>query len=359
LQGHPLAIKIAAKLCTTYSPDRLVEDLSIFKKLREAIVGVLLDRVVLTSGQKALLEFASVFRRGITLELFRKWGGDAALFELESILARFLLELSGEEYWMHPAVANYFYEQADPRKIRSYHLIAADYYQREFGRARPRDIGLLVEAIHHVAASGDIERAKSLGVHKEQLRTLAKAAYARKDREGSLVYYEAISQIDSKDFDALAHLALILGRFARWGEADSNFDRARKLKESCWIHQAYGSVKVNGGLEHEGEKLLLRALELDPRDSAALAGLAMLRLRQGREYEAEKHFKEALESNPENSFALLNYVRFLIRHAKKLEAHPYAELLVELEPRNREARQLLAQTREADSRTTSQTGAAQ
>ncbi len=348
LHGHPLAIRIAARLCTTYTPDQLIGDLAIFRKLREAIIEVLLDRIILTDSQRALLEFASVFRSGITLELFRKWGGDAALLELDSLLARFLLELSGEEYWMHPAIAQYFYEGVDPKKSRVYHGVAAKYYLRAYRQSQHKNIGVLIEAIHHIAASGDIEQAKSLGIHKEQLRALARAAYARKDWEHSLRYYKAISRIDPKDLDALAHMALGLGRLARWAEADAYFDRAVRVKEAYWVYQSYGAVKVNAGLLIEGEKLLLQALDLNERDSATLAGLAMLRLRQNREYEAEKLFKEALESNPENSYALLNYTRFLIARGRKQEAKPYAELLVELEPRNPQARKLLGQALESD-----------
>jgi tetratricopeptide (TPR) repeat protein len=259
------------------------------------------------------------------------------------VLAKFLLELSEDEYWMHPAIAHYFYEQADPKKTRAYHAVAAEYYQRAYTRSQPKKIELLVEAIHHVAASGDIERARSLGIHKEQLRTLAKGAYDRRDWESSVRYYEAITRIDPKDLDALAHMALLLGRLARWVEADGYFERAAKVKETCWVFQSYGSVKVNGGLQVEGEKLLLRALDLNDHDSASLAGLAVLRVHQSREYEAEKLFKEALESNPENSYALLNYVRFLIARGRKQEARPHAELLVELEPRNPQAWQLLTQ----------------
>jgi hypothetical protein len=45
LQGHPLAIKIAARLCVTHGGDSLVKDLRVFKRLREAIVDVLMDKV--------------------------------------------------------------------------------------------------------------------------------------------------------------------------------------------------------------------------------------------------------------------------------------------------------------------------
>ena len=350
LQGHPLATKIAARLCTTYTPDQLIGDLSIFKKLRQAIVEVLLDRIVLTNSQKALLEFASVFRSGVSIELFRRWGGDAALLELESMLAKFLLDVVWGEYWMHPAIGQYFYEQVEPAKVRSYHRLAGDYYLREHGRRSPKDASLIVEAVHHIAAAGDIEQARSLGIHKEQLRVIAKSAYARKDRDASLTYYEAISQIDAKDLEALARMALLLGRAARWGDADRHFESATKIKDAQWVYQAYGAIKTNAGLLTEAEQLLHHALELNDRDSATLASLAALRLRQRRDYEAEKLFREALESNPENPFALSHYARFLINNGRRAEAKPYAELLVELEPRNPYARELLKESAELETR---------
>lgn len=251
-------------------------------------------------------------------------------------------------YWMHPAIAQYFYEQADPTKSRTYHKVAGAQFLRAYRQSQPKNIGFLLEAIHHIAASGDIEQARSLGIHKEQLRSLAKGTYFRKDWEGSLRYYEAITQVDPKDQDGLAHMALGLGRLARWREADSYFDRAVKIKEAYWIYQSYGAIKVNGGLQVEGEQLLMKALKLNDHDSATLASLASLRIRQNREHDAENLFRESLEANPENGFALFNYARFLISHGRRREAKPLAESLVELEPRNLQARQLLAQASESD-----------
>jgi Flp pilus assembly protein TadD len=311
-------------------------------------VDVLLDRVILTSSQRALLEFTAVFRGGIPAELFRKWGGDAAVIELDSVLARFLLDSIDGEYWLHPAIGQYFYDQVDSSKLRSYHRMAGEYYLREYSRTEPKNATLLVEAIHHVAASGDIERAKSLGVHKEQLRALAKTQYSRREWESSMSYYEAITRVDPKDLDALARMALLLGRAARWSDADRYFDRAVHIKDAQWVYQAYGSIKINAGLLTEGEALLMHALDINERDSATLASLGMLRLRQGREYEGEKLLREALESNPENSFALSHYARFLITRGRRSEAKPLVDLLVELEPRNKSARDLLRQVSEPE-----------
>ena len=162
---------------------------------------------------------------------------------------------------------------------------------------------------------------------------------------------EAVSQIDPKDADALGRLALLLGRSAQWQGADAYFGRATKIKDTQWVYQAYGAIKVNAGLLVEGEKLLLHALDLNERDSATLASLGALRLRQGREYEGEKLFKEALESNPENPFALSYYARFLLSHGRKAEARQCTELLVELEPRNPHARELHRQSSEPKSDT--------
>jgi len=341
LHGHPLAIKIAARLCVDYPPDKLIGDLSIFKKLRKAIVDVLLDKMVLAGSQRSFIEFASVFRTGISVEAFRLWGGDAALLALDSVVAKFLLELAEQQYWMHPAVAHYFYEQAPLDRVRAYHKIAASFYRRAYDKSELKDPALIVEAIYHTASSGDLEGARSLGIHKEQLRALARSAYRRRDWETSIIFFEAISRIDPKDEDTEAHMALCLGRQARWAEADKHFERATRSKPTCWILQSYGAIKANGGLLTEAEELLYRALELNDRDSATLASLAMLRIAQGRGHEAESLFQNALEENPENSFAVSNYAKFLADRGRKQEAKPYAELACELEPLNRNARDLL------------------
>jgi tetratricopeptide (TPR) repeat protein len=200
---------------------------------------------------------------------------------------------------------------------------------------------LLLEAVHHVGASGNIDKARSLGIHKEQLRALGKKSYDLRQWEVALQYYQATSQITPRDADTEAHVALCLGRLARWREADEYFARAERLAKGPWIYQSYGAIKANAGLLSEAEELLGHALEINDRDSATLASLAMLRLAQWREYEAEKLFQEALEANPNNSFAVFNYAKFLADRSRPEEARPYAELAAELDPRNRAVRDLL------------------
>jgi tetratricopeptide (TPR) repeat protein/predicted amidohydrolase len=341
LRGHPLAIVIAAKLCGDRSPDQLVNDLSIFKKLRKEIVDVLLNKIILQTAQKSLIEFASVFRSGIPIEVFRQWGGDAALLALNSIVARFLLELFDQQYWMHPAVAHYFYEHASPERRHKYHELAGSFYRSAYEKSEPKDPTLIVEAIYHIAASGDIESARRLGIHKEQLKALARHAYNRRDWEASLTFFEAISRIDRNDEYAQAHMALCLGRLARWIDADKHFKRAIQLKPRCRTFQAYGAIKVMAGLLTEGEAHLYQALELDDRDSATLTSLAILRIAQGRRDEAEKLFQEALEANPENWYTLFSYARFLRDEGRGGEAKPHAELAMELDPLNQRVRELI------------------
>lgn len=344
LQGHPLALKIAARLCITYGVDPLTKDLRVFKKLREAIVEVLMDKVYLTEAQKALMEFASIFRIPAYIDVFRKWGGEIALIELQSIAGRFLLDTSPTNVQMHPAVAQYFYEQASqtaPRKVRALHEVAADYYLRAYKRSKPQDVGLLVEAAYHVGASGNIDKARALGIHKDELRALGKRSYELKQWETALDFYTVASNIGYTDAESQARIALCLGRLARWQEADEHFKKAVELKGPSWIFQAYGAVKMNGGLTGEAEQLLGRALEINDRDSAALATLAMLRLMQRQDDQAEKLFQEALEANPENPYALFNYAKFLFQANRVIDAKPYAELAAEVDPRNKQVRDLL------------------
>lgn len=341
LRGHPLAIIIAAKLCGDRSPDQLVNDLSIFKKLRKEIVDVLLNKITLQTAQKSLIEFASVFRSGIPIEVFRRWGGDAALLALNSIAARFLLELFDEQYWMHPAVAHYFYEHASPERRHKYHKLAGSCYRSAYEKSEPKDPTLIVEAIYHVAASGDVEGARSLGIHKQQLKALARQGFKRRDWETSLTFFEAVSRIDPKDEDTEAHIALCLGHMARWIEADRHFKKSIQLRPRCRTYQAYGALKVAAGLLSEGEAHLYSALDLDDRDSATLTGLAVLRIAQSRRGEAEKLFQEALEANPEDWYALFQYARFLADEGRTEEASPKAELALELQPLDPKIRELL------------------
>lgn len=79
------------------------------------------------------------------------------------------------------------------------------------------------------------------------------------------------------------------------------FDTARKLKDNPALVRGYEQFMAgNLATAHrEYEALLL----LDPRNSDALHGMAAISLRQGKPALAEKYFISALESNPKDAMA--------------------------------------------------------
>ena len=68
LAGHPLGLRVAAKMWA----ETPIEDaeLSLFKRLREAVVAYILDRVSLTPREEEFVRFASVFRLPVTRGVF-------------------------------------------------------------------------------------------------------------------------------------------------------------------------------------------------------------------------------------------------------------------------------------------------
>jgi hypothetical protein len=99
-----------------------------------------------------------------------------------------------------------------------------------YKRSDPREVGLLLEAAYHAGASGNIEKARSLGIHKDELRALGRRSYELKQWETALDYYTVVASIGYADGEGHARMALCLGRLARWQEADSNFEKAVRLK---------------------------------------------------------------------------------------------------------------------------------
>src|SRR5439155_14881733 len=104
LAGHPLGIKIAAKLCAERPVEAVASDLALFKHLRETVVAYILERVSLSNDERKFLCFSSVFRLPVRRDVFFKWGSGQATLLLDSLLGRSLLESDTDKYQLHPIV---------------------------------------------------------------------------------------------------------------------------------------------------------------------------------------------------------------------------------------------------------------
>lgn len=346
IDGHPLLAKLAAFHCRTRSLNELISDLETYRGYVSAAIRKLLDKTRLSDGEHHTMEYGSVFRSGIPLDVFRTWGGDEAIYNVDSLANRFLVEKSGDIHTIHPLIKEYFNQTTNPRDARKYHWIAADYYLEAVDEEIPsrETVSNVAEGLFHVAASGDLERLRHLKLYyKDELRPAALKAYRQyRDYKLALQLYKMLLEFGSDDADLHFHLALCYGRLRDWPNGDRHFERATQLRPSAhWIYASYGNIKLNAFQILEAEKLLVQAFELSPLDANVLVGMARLRAVQKHENEADKLFRKAVKLHPKDRFALYAYGRFLSEGEDLPKAKRILEQALSVDPHNTSVMKLL------------------
>ena len=346
INGHPLLAKLAAFHCRTRSLNELISDIEIYHGFVSAAIKKLLDKTRLSDGEQRTMGYGSVFRSGIPLEVFRKWGGDEAIYNVDCLANKFLVEKSGDIHTIHPLIKEYFNQTASPRDTRKYHWIAADYYLEAVDEEIPsrETVTNVAEGLFHIAASGDLERLRHLKLYyKDELRPAALKAYRQyRDYKLALQLYKMLLEFGSDDADLHFHLALCYGRLRDWPNGDRHFERATQLRPSAhWIYAGYGNIKLNAFQILEAEKLLVQAFELSPLDANVLVGMARLRAVQKHENEADKLFRKAVKLHPKHRFALYSYGRFLSEGEDLPKAKRILEQALSVDPHNTSVMKLL------------------
>ena len=318
LSGHPLATRVAALLWAEHPSRELVDDVSIFKELRDTIVSFILEKLTVTPDEGRLLAFTSIFRLPAPRDAFIKWGGEQANLLLTSLTSQFLVETTDAGYQLHPLVRDFYYNDLPLKVAADYHKVAGRFYLDLFDAERLTSRQLnplfLGEAVHHFLAAGDRRRVQELAFYKQELKPVALMHYRRRDFKLALADYRVLIELDSNDPDAHLHLALIYGREKKWGDAEYHFGRAISLRPNAyWILQAYGSAKLNANMIAEAEDLLCQAENANPNSAATLIDLGRLYERKDDLESAEHYFRRAIQIDPDNSFAYYNLARLLYR----------------------------------------------
>ncbi len=173
LGGHPLAAKVA-RLWAEHPSQELVDDISIFKELRDTIVTFILAKLKTSQPETELLSFASIFRLPAPREVFTRWRGEEANFLLNSLTGQYLIESSEKGYQLHPLVRDFYYSAISPKRAIEFHKIAGKYYIDTFESVRKATKDLnpetLWEAIHNFLAAGDKRRVQDLAFYRQELR---------------------------------------------------------------------------------------------------------------------------------------------------------------------------------------------
>ena len=351
LDGHPLAIKVAARLCADHPDENVLDDITIFKELRDTIVPFILEQISLSGPEADLLSFASVFRLPVPREVFVRWKGEEANFLLNSLASHYLIETSERGYQLHPLVREFYYDALTATQVVELHKIAGKFYIERFDKAKaaeklviPEYLG---EAIHHYLAAGERQRVQGMAFYKQELRPVAISHYRRGDYKMAEKDYRVLIELDSLDADAHLHLALIYAREKKWGDAEHHFGKAITVRpKAYWIFQAYGAAKLRAGKLAEAEQLLTEAEELNPHHPATLVDLGRLHEKRGDVATAENYYKGAIELDPENGFAHYQLAGLLYQEDQISEAFEHAKMALSTRPTDERNRKLVEDLRE-------------
>jgi Tfp pilus assembly protein PilF len=346
LGGHPLATKVAARLWADHPTADIAEEFSIFKELRDTIVGFILEKLKLSSQERDLLSFASIFRLPAPREVFLNWRKEDASYLLSSLAGHYLIESSERGYQLHPLVRSFFSNNLALEEAKAWHKIAGKFYLQEFERLKnaskqivPEYLG---EAVHHFLAAGERQKVRDFAFYGQELRPVALEHYRGGEYKVALKDYQVLLELDKNDVDANFHLSLIFARLGRWGDAELHFGKAISIRPKApWILQAYGAAKLRAGKTTEGESLLLEAEKINSNHSPTLVELGRLRGKQGDSVKAEKYFRRAIDADPNNSYAYYQLSKLLYHEGDTRQAYEMAKAALVTNPLNARNKNLL------------------
>ncbi|MEO1575506.1 MAG: type IV pilus biogenesis/stability protein PilW [Pseudomonadota bacterium] len=162
------------------------------------------------------------------------------------------------------------------------------------------------------------------------------AAYLRKgDLESALDKLQKAVDLDEKNAQAHATLALAYERVGLVDESDAHYKKALRVSDNNpIIDNMYGAYLCRNGSYDEAETYLLRAAR-NPRyrtPEAAYANAGVCAVRSERLDEAEAFFRSALRSNPRYVDALWNMASLSYELDRDLQARAFLERLAATTP---------------------------
>ncbi|SIQ42324.1 tetratricopeptide repeat protein [Halanaerobium kushneri] len=343
LDGHPLAIKIASSLSKYYPPKEILDNVTIFSKFQDKVINLFLEKIDLNKKEKDFIKYASIYRIPVSLDAYRKFGGDEVVFILEDLIDKFLIELNGEKYKLHPSIKSFYYNKLSEKTKDKYNEMAFEYFnQWEEDYIKKPIIG--AEAFHHAVSANKLKKMRELyNFFHTELRPIAKEAYKNRNNEKSIKLYKLIYEIEKNDYDALFHISMCQGRLGRWKKSNENFIKSLEMAKDenikpWWMLQGYGSILLKDRKFGQSEGMFMEALELVEEEGnkcSIYEGLGRLRAREGDTNKAEEFFKKGIDICPNDTYLLGSYIVFLKKEERYSEAMKYANKALKIDPTNK------------------------
>ena len=202
-----------------------------------------------------------------------------------------------------------------------YTRVAPEYDMREDPREHRRTL-----ALEQVAAAGDSLRAGRLDVAERQAR--------------------AALENDTSSAEAHTLLALVAERRGQASEAGGHYAKAAELAPGRGVAlNNYGAWLCGHGRATESLPLFDRALA-DPSyatPAAALANAGTCAMRAGQGQQAERYLRRALQYDPGNAVALAGMARISYDTGDYLQARAFSQRRLGTAPATREVLQLASQ----------------
>jgi tetratricopeptide (TPR) repeat protein len=137
----------------------------------------------------------------------------------------------------------------------------------------------------------------------ELLNAIGFALFQQGKSQEATVELEKAIAIDPKHWKSHNNLALASIDLGELELAEAHYRESLAIQPQPAIYNDLGVVQERLGLPDDAAASYRKALELDPKSSAAHTNLGSSLMRSGKQAEAEKHFRAALEADPKNAVA--------------------------------------------------------
>lgn len=134
----------------------------------------------------------------------------------------------------------------------------------------------------------------------EILNAMGFALFQQGRSQEAVVELEKALEIDPKHWKAHNNMALASLDLGELELAEAHYRESLAIQPQPAIYNDLGVVLERLGMPEDAAAAYRKALELDPKSSAAHTNLGMSLARSGQYAEAEKHLRAALEADPKN-----------------------------------------------------------
>ncbi len=145
----------------------------------------------------------------------------------------------------------------------------------------------------------------------ELLNAIGFSLFQQGKSQEAIVELEKAVAVDPKHAKSHNNLALAAIDLGEFELAEAHYLESLAIEPQPAIYNDLGVVQERLGLPEDAAASYRKALELDPKSSAAHTNLGASLMRSGQPAEAEKHFRAALEADPKSAAAQQGLARVL------------------------------------------------